>query len=128
MADITFIFHSEWLDAISKLPQVQQDKIIADLVRFGCDKDLGYVDAPEVNSYVEILKGRIAFSKEKYQEKVSKGEKYGAKKRVQSQRIYELAREGKGSAEIAAILGVSKSTVDHSEGWAKRKTDGIVFE
>jgi DNA-binding CsgD family transcriptional regulator len=33
-----------------------------------------------------------------------------------------LALEGKNSTEIAEILGVSKSSIDHCEGWKKRKS------
>jgi DNA-binding CsgD family transcriptional regulator len=33
----------------------------------------------------------------------------------------KLALQGKNSTEIAEILGVSKSSIDHSEGWKQRK-------
>ena len=42
-------------------------------------------------------------------------------------KIDKLAREGKNSTQIAAELNISKSAVDHSEGWSHRKEDGFVF-
>ena len=41
--------------------------------------------------------------------------------------IYDLAKQGKKSGEIAEILGVSKSSIDHSDGWKNRKNDEFVF-
>jgi transposase len=38
-----------------------------------------------------------------------------------------LAKEGKSSTEIATVLGISKSSVDHSDGWKNRKEDTFVF-
>ena len=41
MAD-TFIVHKEWLDSIMALPIEQQDKIIAEVVRYGTRRELQY--------------------------------------------------------------------------------------
>ena len=49
----------------------------------------------------------------------------GAKKKIDDAEVYRLAREGKSSAEIAAILGFSKSSIDHSDGWRLRKKEGV---
>lgn len=119
--DVTFIVHREWLDSIKNLPIEQQDKIIAEFVRYGTDLGLKHPDDVLTQSFVNILKSRIDFSKNKYEKKVQAGKSAGRKKKVDDDEILHLALEGMKSAEIAEKLGVSKSTIDHSDGWKRRK-------
>ena len=121
MADVTFVVHSEWLESIKGLPLEQQDKIIAEIVRYGANCKLEYEDDTGIASVVNLLKGRIDFSKNKYAQKIEAGKVGGRRKKVDDDEILRLAREGNTSAQIAEILGISKSAVDHSEGWKKRK-------
>lgn len=118
--DVTFIVHREWLDSIKNLPIEQQDKIIAEFVRYGTDLGLKHPDDALTQSFVNILKSRIDFSKNKYEKKVQAGKSAGRKKKVDDDEILHLALGGMKSAEIAEKLGVSKSTIDHSDGWKKR--------
>ena len=119
--DVTFIVHREWLDSIKNLPIEQQDKIIAEFVRYGTDLGLKHPDDALTQSFVNILKSRIDFSKNKYEKTVQAGKSAGRKKKVDDDEILRLALGGMKSAEIAEKLGVSKSTIDHSDGWKKRK-------
>ena len=119
--DVTFIVHREWLDSIKNLPIEQQDKIIAEFVRYGTDLGLKHPDDALTQSFVNILKSRIDFSKNKYEKKVQAGKSAGRKKKVDDDEILRLALGGMKSAEIAEKLGVSKSTIDHSDGWKRRK-------
>lgn len=119
--DVTFIVHREWLDSIKTLPIEQQDKIIAEFVRYGTDLGLKHPDDALTQSFVNILKSRIDFSKNKYEKKVQAGKSAGRKKKVDDDEILRLALGGMKSAEIAEKLGVSKSTIDHSDGWKRRK-------
>lgn len=119
--DVTFIVHREWLDSIKNLPIEQQDKIIAEFVRYGTDLGLKHPDDALTQSFVNILKSRIDFSKNKYEKKVQAGKSSGRKKKADDDEILRLALGGMKSAEIAEKLGVSKSTIDHSDGWKKRK-------
>ena len=118
--DVTFIVHREWLDSIKNLPIEQQDKIIAEYVRYGTDLGLKHPDDALTQSFVNILKSRIDFSKNKYEKKVQAGKSAGRKKKVDDDEILRLALGGMKSAEIAEKLGVSKSTIDHSDGWKRR--------
>jgi DNA-binding NarL/FixJ family response regulator len=118
--DVTFIVHREWLDSIKNLPIEQQDKIIAEFVRYGTDLGLKHPDDALTQSFVNILKSRIDFSKNKYEKKVQAGKSAGRKKKVDDDEILRLALGGMKSAEIAEKLGVSKSTIDHSDGWKRR--------
>lgn len=119
--DVTFIVHREWLDSIKNLPIEQQDKIIAEFVRYGTDLGLKHPDDALTQSFVNILKSRIDFSKNKYEKKVQAGKRAGRKKKIDDDEILRLALGGMKSAEIAEKLGVSKSTIDHSDGWKRRK-------
>ena len=44
----------------------------------------------------------------------------GRKKKLDDKKVYELAKEGLTAQEVADKLGVSKSSIDKSEGWKKR--------
>ena len=102
--DVTFIVHREWLDSIKNLPIEQQDKIIAEFVRYGTDLGLKHPDDALTQSFVNILKSRIDFSKNKYEKKVQAGKSAGRKKKVDDDEILRLALGGMKSAEIAEKL------------------------
>lgn len=126
MAD-TFVFYGEWIDNISTLPLEMQDKILADLVRYGTRRDLQHEDDPIVFSMVNGYKGRIDKNIFVYEQKVAMSQTAGRKKKIDENKVYELAREGKTAQEVADTLGVSKSAIDKSEGWKNRKVDDFVF-
>lgn len=121
MADVTFVVHSDWLDSLKELPVEEQDKIIADTVRYGLDRDIAHGDDTRVQAFVKIKSKDIDFSKEKYEQKKYMAQGAGRKKMINDRSIWELAQQGYPSVKIAEILGVSKSSVDHSIGWKKRK-------
>ena len=128
MAELNrFVFYGEWIENIKQLPVEQQDKIIAEIVRYGIGGESAHADDVIVQSFVNFSKGAIDRSKSDYLQKVEAGTKFGRKKTVDNAAIYQLAREGKNSTQIAAELNISKSAVDHSEGWSHRKEDGFVF-
>lgn len=126
MAD-TFIVHKEWLENIAGLPVEQQDKVIGEFVRYGVGLESAHSDDVVVQAFVNMLKGRIDYSKDKYQQKVDMSKTAGRKKKVNDEQIFKLAKSGKTSTEIANMLEISKSTVDHSEGWKRRKEEEFVF-
>ena len=119
--DVTFVFHGKWLDVINKLPQDEQDKVIADLVRYGTEMPLQYEDNLVVNTLVQSFADRIDNSKKSYQDIQEMG--LNNKKDVMDRDaiIWKLARDGMSAAQIAAELEVSVSTINHSKGWKNRK-------
>lgn len=123
----TFIVRGEWLDNISTLPVEYQDKIIADIIRYGVRKPTIHDDDPVIFSMVNMLKGRIDSSINDYKKKLDMSKSAGRKKTIDDKAIYEMAREGKSATQIAEALGCSKSAVDHSDGWKNRKVDNKEF-
>lgn len=123
----TFIIRGEWLDNIETLPLDMQDKVIAEIVRYGTRKPTQYDDDPVIFSIVNGYKGRIDSTITDYENKVSMSKTAGRKKKLDSQKVYALAREGKTAQEIADELGVSKSSIDKSEGWKNRREEHFEF-
>jgi DNA-binding NarL/FixJ family response regulator len=80
-----------------------------------------------VSLAVNFTKNGINRAKWDYYEKIKNGSKGGRQKTVNDKAIHELAVQGKRSEDIAKELGISKSSVDHSEGWRKRKEADFNF-
>ena len=55
----TFIMRGEWIDNISTLPAEIQDKVLADIVRFGTGRPTLYDNDPIVFSLVNGYKGSM---------------------------------------------------------------------
>lgn len=119
----TFIVRGEWLENIETLPLEMQDKILAEIVRYGTRKPMRYEDDAVVFSIVNGYKGRIDSTIRDYESKLDMSKTAGRKKKVDDMKIYELAKQGKTAQIIADELGVSKSTVDKSTGWKMRNQD-----
>ena len=111
----TFIFFSEWLESIEKLPIDQQDIIISEWVRHGCRKPLVHEeDAPLLSSFASQRFGAIDASIKKYEEKVAQGKKGGRKSAFDKVKAKEMKQSNMyTNQEIADTFGVSKSTIDH---------------
>lgn len=123
----TFVMRGEWIDNISTLPPDIQDKVLADIVRFGTGRETLYDDDPIVFSLVNGYKGSMTNTTNEYLKRLEMSKGAGRKKKIDDQRVYELAREGKTAQEVADELGVSKSAIDKNEGWKNRKNDEFVF-
>lgn len=104
-----------------------QDKVLAEIVRYGTRKPTRYDDDPVIFSIVNGYKGRIDSTISDYEKKVTMSKTAGRKKKIDDKMIYDMAREGKTANEIAEELGISKSSVDKNEGWKNRKNDEFVF-
>lgn len=122
-----FVFYGEWLDNIADLPVETQDKIIAEIVRYGSNREFAHSDDAMIAMAVNFTKGAIDNAKNEYMKKVQAGTNYGRKKTIDDKAIYDLAQQGKRSEDIAKELGISKSSVDHSDGWKKRKDKDFMF-
>jgi len=72
-----------------------QDKILAEIVRYGIGKPRLYEDDMMVSMAVNFTKGAIDKAKYDYVQKVCAGKNFGRKKSVNDEEIYNLARQGK---------------------------------
>ena len=124
--DITFIFHSDWLDNIQELPVDIQEKVIAEIVRYGTGRELEHTDDMIVSMAVNFVKKSIDFSKSKYEDKRTNGQNNGRVKKVNDYEVWKLASQGWTAQKVADELGVSKATVDHSLGWKERKNPNFM--
>ena len=122
-----FVFYGEWLENIKGLPAEDQMKIVYDMVQYGTGNEPQYQDNPVVAMGLNFVKGAIERSKQDYINKVNNGNNYGRKRVVINSEIYNLAKSGMNSTQISEELGISKSSVDHSEGWRKRKEKDAEF-
>lgn len=91
----TFIMRGEWIDNISTLPAEIQDKVLADIVRFGTGRATLYDNDPIVFSLVNGYKGSMMNTTNEYLKKIEMSKTAGRKKKIDENRIYALAREGK---------------------------------
>ena len=119
--NITFIMRKEWLDNIEDLPIEQQDKIIADMVRYGSEIPLAHQDEKDIYSYVKFIRGSMDKSKSDYKAKQDNGKTNGRKKLVDSKEVWRLAQQGLTAEMISTQLGISKDSVYHDDGWKNRK-------
>ena len=117
----------EWIRNIATLPLELQDKVLAEIVRYGTRQQTMYDDDPIIFSLVNGYKGSIDNTANDYLRKIEMSKTAGRKKKIDDQRVYELAREGKTAQEVADELGVSKSAIDKSDGWRNRKNENFVF-
>ena len=123
----TFIMRGEWIDNISTLPAEIQDKVLADIVRFGTGRATLYDNDPIVFSLVNGYKGSMVNTTNDYKKKIEMSKSAGRKKKIDDKQIYDLAKAGKTAQEVADALGISKSAVDKSDGWRNRKNEEFVF-
>ena len=122
-----FVFYGEWLENIKGLPVEEQMKIVYDMVQYGTGNEPQFQDDPMVMMGLNFVKGAIEKSKQDYINKVNNGNNYGRKRVVDDNEIYNLAKNGMSSIQISEELGISKSSVDHSAGWKRRKEKDAEF-
>lgn len=125
VADISFVLHSDWLDSLLNLPVEEQDKVIADTVRYGLGREIVYADDPYVQTMVKMKAKDIDYSKEKYELKKKLAAMGGRQKKVNDKQVWDLAQQGLKAAKIAELLGCAKSSIDHNLGWKMRKQPWI---
>ena len=97
------------------------------MVQYGTGNEPHSQDDPMVMMGLNFVKGAIEKSKQDYINKVNNGNNYGRKRVVDDNEIYNLAKNGMSSAQISEELGISKSSVDHSAGWKRRKEKDAEF-
>ena len=106
---------------IPKFKKDIQEKVIAEIVRYGTGRPLEHEDDVMVSMAVNFVKKGIDFSKGKYEEKRLNGVNNGRAKKVNDYEVWKLASQGMTAQAVANEFGVSKATIDHCRGWKERK-------
>ena len=88
----TFIMRGEWLDNIETLPLEMQDKVLAEIVRYGTKKQTKYDNDPIIFSIVNGYKGRIDSTAQDYEKKIEMSKTAGRKKKLDENKIWSLER------------------------------------
>jgi DNA-binding NarL/FixJ family response regulator len=124
MTDATFVMHSEWLEDIAGLPTEQQDKIIGEVVRYGMRKPLKYKDDSDIQAFVDMIKEKIDCGRQAEKRLFTR---HRSNRKINDEEVWELAREGMTAEDIADIFNCCKSTIDHCEGWKRRKEEVLLL-
>lgn len=121
-----FVFRKDWLEHIQTLPIETQDKVIAEIVRYGTGFSPEHADDLMITAVVNFTRGDIDSTKDKYALRVEGGKNSGRKKQLNDEEVYKLARDGKSASDIASITGLSYSSITKSVGWKERKNDNFL--
>ena len=116
-----FIFYANWLDAIKHLNnREQENELLRQIVEYGTSGEVEVCGDGAINMAFSMIKPQIDNMKMKYEAKINGGQTAGRKKVVDDDQVRGLAQQGMKAAEIADLLGVSTTTVYHSDGWKYR--------
>ena len=102
MAD-TFIMRGEWIKNIETLPLEMQDKVLAEIVRYGTRQQTKYDDDPVIFSIVNGYKGSIDNTINDYEKKIEMSKSGGRKKKLDDKKVYEVARLAGGNISEVSL-------------------------
>ncbi len=115
MAD-SFVFYKNWIADLDRLDVDMQDKVIAELARYGCGMPLAHEDDVIISTLAKQHFGGIDVVKQRYQDKVERSKTGGRPTSIDHKRIRELKSTGQYTAkEIAEMVGCSESTVNREK-------------
>ena len=115
-ATVSFVFFTNWITDLDMLDLDMQDKIIAEIARYGAGLPLKYEEDPIIHTFAKTRFGSIDNVKAKYQAKVEKSKMGGRPSTIDHMKIKELKAKGIYTAEeIAEMVGCSVSTVNREK-------------
>lgn len=125
MTDLkNFVFYQNWRDYIKGLSsQADQLQLLTAIMDYGVTGEYAMDElSPMVkNTFESMIKPAIDRSQKNYANSVEYGKTHGRPKTTNDDRIIELFKQGLKGKEIAKELGISETSVYHSEGWKRRK-------
>lgn len=112
----SFVFFTNWITDLDMLDLDMQNKIIAEIARYGAGLPLKYEDDPIIYTFAKTRFGSIDNVKAKYQAKIEQSKNGGRPTKVDHLKIKELKAKGIYTAEqIAEMVGCSVSTVNREK-------------
>ncbi len=119
-----FVFYQNWRDYIKCLgSQADQLQLLTAIMDYGVTGEYDELSmSPMVrNTFATMIKPAIDRSQKNYAESVEYGKTHGRPRTINDDAIRDLAKGGMKAEAIAKELGISLTSVYHSDGWKNRK-------
>lgn len=119
-----FVFYSDWRNFIRGLSsQADQLQLMTAIVDYGVTGEYDELAmSPMVrNTFNTMIKPAIDRSQKNYADSVEYGKSHGRPRTINDDRIRDLFKKGMKADAIAKELGISVTSVYHSDGWKNRK-------
>jgi hypothetical protein len=119
-----FVFYQNWRDFIKGLSsQADQLQLMTAIIDYGVTGEYDELAmSPMVrNTFNTMIKPAIDRSQKNYADSVEYGKSHGRPRTINDDRIRDLFKKGMKADAIAKELGISVTSVYHSDGWKNRK-------
>lgn len=120
-----FVFYKDWRDYIKGLSsQADQLQLLTSIMDYGVTGEYDELSmSPMVrNTFNAMIKPAIDRAQKNYAESVEYGKAHGRPRTINDDAIKDLAKSGMKADAIAKELGISLTSVYHSDGWKNRKS------
>lgn len=120
----SMIFMDHWLEKMEELTEEQKGEVCYRVLRYGLMDENNPPEDPIAAMAYNFIKPQIDQIQKKFKVDQQRGHAGGRPKKVDDERIWDLAHNHKMSgAAIAKELGVPKTTVYSSKGWKNRSDE-----
>ena len=119
-----FVFYQNWRDFIKGLSsQADQLQLMIAIIDYGVTGEYDELAmSPMVrNTFNTMIKPAIDRSQKNYADSVEYGKSHGRPRTINDDKIRDLFKKGMKADAIAKELGISVTSVYHSDGWKNRK-------
>lgn len=119
-----FVFYQNWRDFIKGLSsQADQLQLMTAIIDYGVTGEYDELAmSPMVrNTFNTMIKPAIYRSQKNYADSVEYGKSHGRPRTINDDKIRDLFKKGMKADAIAKELGISVTSVYHSDGWKNRK-------
>lgn len=119
-----FVFYQNWRDFIKGLSsQADQLQLMTAIIDYGVTGEYDELAmSPMVrNTFNTMIKPAIDRSQKNYADSVEYGKSHGRPRTINDDKIRDLFKKGMKADAIAKELGISVTSVYHSDGWKNRK-------
>lgn len=123
------VIEKAWLEKFKDICNEEQLKEISyGLLKYGLyGEDIDSNDAV-VNVVLNFIRPQIDNMQKAYEKKISKGENVGRPATIDTETVYQMAREGAKAKEIAEVLGKNIKSIYSNQGWINRKNPNFLEE
>lgn len=119
-----FVFYYDWRNFIKGLgSQADQFQLLTTIMDYGTtgEYETENVSPLVLNTFETMIKPAIDRSQKNYQASKDYGKTHGRPKTANEEQIEQMCKKGMRANDIASALGISTTSVYHSEAWKNRK-------